>query len=87
MVMRPFGNRSQLYEQLQSREADNMRLRLYGQYEDATPTERIDALRQESPMTEFPLIFKQPNELTVRPPIQRKARTTAGGETSSTIEL
>ena len=38
MVMIPFGKRSQVYERLQSGEADNMRLRLYG---DATPTERM----------------------------------------------
>jgi 4-hydroxyphenylacetate 3-monooxygenase/anthranilate 3-monooxygenase (FAD)/4-hydroxyphenylacetate 3-monooxygenase len=41
MVMSPFGKRSQLYERLQSGEADRMRLRLYGQYKDPRPTERM----------------------------------------------
>jgi len=41
MVMSPFGKRSQLYERLQSGEVDRMRLRLYGQYKDPKPTERM----------------------------------------------
>jgi aromatic ring hydroxylase len=41
MVMSPFGKRSQLYERLQSGEVDGMRLRLYGQYQDPTPAERM----------------------------------------------
>ena len=41
MVMSPFGKRSQLYERLQSGEVDRMRLRLYGQYQDPTPAERM----------------------------------------------
>src|SRR5215470_14327562 len=41
MVMSPFGKRSQLYERLQSGEVDRMRLRLYGQYQDDTPAERL----------------------------------------------
>jgi len=41
MVMSPFGKRSQLYERLQSGEIDRMRLRLYGQYKDPKPTERM----------------------------------------------
>src|SRR5262245_1163466 len=41
MVMSPFGKRSQLYERLQSGEVDRMRLRLYGQYQDKTPAERM----------------------------------------------
>jgi hypothetical protein len=41
MVMTPFGKRSQLYERLQSGEIDRMRQRLYNQYNDPSPTERI----------------------------------------------
>jgi 4-hydroxyphenylacetate 3-monooxygenase oxygenase component len=41
MVMTPFGKRSQLYERLQSGEADRMRQRLYSQYQDPVPAERI----------------------------------------------
>ena len=41
MVMSPFGKRSQLYERLQSGEVDRMRQRLYGQYQDKAPTERM----------------------------------------------
>jgi 4-hydroxyphenylacetate 3-monooxygenase/anthranilate 3-monooxygenase (FAD)/4-hydroxyphenylacetate 3-monooxygenase len=41
MVMSPFGKRSQLYERLQSGEVDRMRLRLYGQYKDSRPAERM----------------------------------------------
>jgi aromatic ring hydroxylase len=41
MVMSPFGKRSQLYERLQSGEVDRMRQRLYGQYKDPAPVERI----------------------------------------------
>jgi aromatic ring hydroxylase len=41
MVMSPFGKRSQLYERLQSGEVDRMRLRLYNQYKDQTPSERM----------------------------------------------
>lgn len=41
MVMTPFGKRSQLYERLQSGEVDRMRLRLYGQYHDKSPAERL----------------------------------------------
>jgi aromatic ring hydroxylase len=41
MVMSPFGKRSQLYGRLQSGEADRMRLRLYGQYKDPRPAERM----------------------------------------------
>ncbi|MGH7816785.1 MAG: 4-hydroxyphenylacetate 3-hydroxylase N-terminal domain-containing protein [Candidatus Binatia bacterium] len=41
MVMTPFGKRSQLYERLQSGEVDRMRLRLYGQYQDKAPAERM----------------------------------------------
>jgi len=41
MVMSPFGKRSQLYERLQSGEVDRMRLRLYGQYQDPVPAERM----------------------------------------------
>ena len=41
MVMSPFGKRSQLYERLQSGEADRMRLRLYNQYKDPAPAERM----------------------------------------------
>jgi 4-hydroxyphenylacetate 3-monooxygenase/anthranilate 3-monooxygenase (FAD)/4-hydroxyphenylacetate 3-monooxygenase len=41
MVMSPFGKRSQLYERLQSGEADRMRLRLYGQYKNPRPAERM----------------------------------------------
>lgn len=41
MVMSPFGKRSQLYERLQSGEVDRMRLRLYSQYQDARPAERM----------------------------------------------
>jgi len=41
MVMTPFGKRSQLYERLQSGEVDRMRQRLYGQYQDPVPAERM----------------------------------------------
>jgi aromatic ring hydroxylase len=41
MVMTPFGKRSQLYERLQSGEVDRMRQRLYGQYQDSAPQERM----------------------------------------------
>ena len=41
MVMTPFGKRSQLYERLQSGEVDRMRQRLYGQYQDPAPAERM----------------------------------------------
>jgi aromatic ring hydroxylase len=41
MVMSPFGKRSQLYERLQSGEVDRMRQRLYNQYKDQTPSERM----------------------------------------------
>ncbi|MBM4261278.1 MAG: hypothetical protein FJ145_07525 [Deltaproteobacteria bacterium] len=41
MVMTPFGKRSQLYERLQSGEVDRMRQRLYGQYNDQAPAERM----------------------------------------------
>jgi aromatic ring hydroxylase len=41
MVMSPFGKRSQLYERLQSGEVDRMRQRLFGQYKDPRPTERM----------------------------------------------
>jgi len=41
MVMSPFAKRSQLYERLQSGELDRMRLRLYNQYKDPAPAERV----------------------------------------------
>ena len=41
MVMSPFGKRSQLYERLQSGELDRMRQRLYNQYKDPAPAERM----------------------------------------------
>ena len=41
MVMSPFGKRSQLYERLQSGEVDRMRQRLFGQYKDTRPAERM----------------------------------------------
>jgi aromatic ring hydroxylase len=41
MVMTAFGKRSQLYERLQSGEVDRMRQRLYGQYLDPAPRERM----------------------------------------------
>jgi len=41
MVMSPFGKRSQLYERLQSGEVDRTRLRLYNQYKDPAPAERM----------------------------------------------
>ena len=41
MVMSPFGKRSQLYERLQSGEVDRMRQRLFNQYKDSTPAERM----------------------------------------------
>ena len=41
MVMTPFGKRSQLYERLQSGEVDRMRQRLYNQYNDPNPVERM----------------------------------------------
>ena len=36
-----FGKRSQLYERLQSGEVDRMRQRLYNQYDDPSPAERM----------------------------------------------
>jgi 4-hydroxyphenylacetate 3-monooxygenase oxygenase component len=41
MVMSSFGKRSQLYERLQSGEVDRMRQRLYSQYQDPAPAERL----------------------------------------------
>jgi 4-hydroxyphenylacetate 3-monooxygenase oxygenase component len=41
MVMSPFGKRSQLYERLQSGEPDRMRQRLFAQYKDSAPAERM----------------------------------------------
>jgi len=41
MVMTPFGKRSQLYERLQSGEVDRMRQRLFNQYQDKAPAERM----------------------------------------------
>jgi len=41
MVMTPFGKRSQLYERLQSGEVDRMRQRLFTQYQDGAPAERM----------------------------------------------
>ena len=41
MVMTPFGKRSQLYERLQSGEVDRMRQRLFNQFKDPTPAERM----------------------------------------------
>jgi len=41
MVMIPFGKRSQLYERLQSGEVDRMRQRLFSQYKDPRPAERV----------------------------------------------
>lgn len=41
MVMSPFGKRSQLYERLQSGEIDRMRQRLYTQYKQPEPAERM----------------------------------------------
>jgi 4-hydroxyphenylacetate 3-monooxygenase len=41
MVMSPFGKRSQLYERLQSGELDRMRQRLFTQYKDPMPAERL----------------------------------------------
>jgi 4-hydroxyphenylacetate 3-monooxygenase len=41
LVMTPFGKRSQLYERLQSGEVDRMRQRLYNQFKDQTPAERM----------------------------------------------
>jgi len=41
MVMSPFGKRSQLYKRLQSGELDRMRQRLYSQYKDSRPAERM----------------------------------------------
>jgi 4-hydroxyphenylacetate 3-monooxygenase len=41
MVMTAFGKRSQLYERLQSGEVDRMRQRLYTQYTDTAPAERM----------------------------------------------
>jgi 4-hydroxyphenylacetate 3-monooxygenase len=41
MVMTPFGKRSQLYERLQSGEVDRMRQRLYNQYNDPAPADRM----------------------------------------------
>ncbi len=41
MVISSFGKRSQLYERLQSGEVDRMRQRLYSQYQDPAPAQRI----------------------------------------------
>ena len=41
MVMSPFGKRSQLDERLQSGEVDRMRQRLYTQYKEPEPAERM----------------------------------------------
>jgi len=41
LVMSPFGKRSQLYERLQSGEIDRMRQRLYSQFKDPAPAERM----------------------------------------------
>ncbi len=41
MIMTPFGKRSQLYERLQSGEVNRMRQRLYGQYQDPAPAQRV----------------------------------------------
>ena len=41
MVMTSFGKRSQLYERLQSGEVDRMRQRLYNQFNDPTPAQRM----------------------------------------------
>lgn len=41
IVMTPFGKRSQLYKRSQSGEVDRMRQRLYTQYKDAAPAERM----------------------------------------------
>lgn len=41
MIMSPFGKRSQLYERLQSGELDRMRQRLFSQYKDPRPAERM----------------------------------------------
>jgi 4-hydroxyphenylacetate 3-monooxygenase len=41
LVMSPFGKRSQLYERLQSGEVDRMRQRLYTQFKDQAPAERM----------------------------------------------
>jgi aromatic ring hydroxylase len=41
MVMTPFGKRSQLYERLQSGEVDRMRQRLFSQYQDKAPAQRM----------------------------------------------
>jgi len=41
MVMSPFGKRSQLYERLQSGEVDGIRQRLYRQFKDMRPRERM----------------------------------------------
>jgi aromatic ring hydroxylase len=41
MVMSPFGKRSQLYERLQSGEVDRMRQRLFAQYKDPAPAQRM----------------------------------------------
>ncbi len=48
MVMSPFGKRSQLYERLQSGELDRMRQRLYNQYKDPAPAERVMRFIQSS---------------------------------------
>lgn len=48
MVMSPFGKRSQLYERLQSGEVDRMRLRLYSQYKDSAPAERMRQFIKDS---------------------------------------
>jgi 4-hydroxyphenylacetate 3-monooxygenase len=41
LVMSPFGKRSQLYERLQSGEVDRMRQRVYNQFKDQAPAERM----------------------------------------------
>ena len=41
MIMSPFGKRSQLYERLQSGDVDRQRQRLYGQYQDPAPAQRV----------------------------------------------
>ena len=41
IVMSPFGKRSQLYERLQSGVVDRMRQRLYNQYNDRAPADRM----------------------------------------------
>jgi 4-hydroxyphenylacetate 3-monooxygenase oxygenase component len=41
MIMSPFGKRSQLYERLQSGELDRMRQRLFSQFKDPAPAQRM----------------------------------------------